>query len=105
MSRELLDMTALEMREKFTSRELSPVEVASAALAQIERLNDDLNAFCLVDPETTLELAAESERRYAEGAPRGLVDGVPVGVKDVFQTPMWPTVKGSRVIEAEATLG
>ena len=40
MSRELLSLTALEMREKFRSRELSPVEVARAALAQIERLND-----------------------------------------------------------------
>lgn len=105
MSRELLSLTALELREKFRSRELSPVEAARAALGQIDRLNGDVNAFCLVDPETTLELAAAAERRYAEGEPRGLVDGVPVAVKDVFLTPMWPTRRGSRAVDPGPTLG
>ncbi|HEX7035265.1 MAG TPA: amidase [Pseudomonadales bacterium] len=105
MSRDLLDLGALEMRQKYLAGELSPVEVTRAMLAQIERLNPDVNAYCLVDPPITLAAARESERRYRDGAPRGLLDGVPVAVKDVFLTPMWPTLKGSRVIEPAATLG
>lgn len=105
MSRELLSMTASEMLQKFAARELSPVEVAREMLAQIERLNGEVNAFCVVDPETTLEFAAQSEQRYLGGEPKGLLDGVPVAVKDVFQTPMWPTRKGSKVIDPEPTLG
>ncbi len=105
MSRDLLTITATEMLEKFTSRELSPVDVTRAMLDQIDRLNGQVNAYCLVDPDTSLELAAASERRYADHAPKGRLDGVPVAVKDVFLTPMWPTVRGSRIIDPAPTLG
>jgi aspartyl-tRNA(Asn)/glutamyl-tRNA(Gln) amidotransferase subunit A len=105
MAQELLAMTALELLENYRSKALSPVEVTRAMLEQIERLNGRVNAYCLVDPETTLRFARESEARYRAGASRGLVDGVPVAVKDVFQTPMWPTLKGSRTIEPSSTLG
>ena len=35
---------------------------------------------------------------------RGLLDGVPVAVKDVFLTPMWPTLKGSKTVQGASTL-
>jgi aspartyl-tRNA(Asn)/glutamyl-tRNA(Gln) amidotransferase subunit A len=62
------------------------------------------NGFCLVDPETTLAFARESEQRYRQGSATGLLDGVPVAVKDVFLTPMWPTIKGSKTIDPASTL-
>ncbi len=105
MSRELLTLTALEMVEKFESRELSPVEVARAMLDQAGRLQTTVNAFCLIDEQTTLEHARASENRYADGNPKGLVDGVPVGVKDVYYTPMWPTLRGSRVVDPKPSMG
>ncbi|MDZ7669351.1 MAG: amidase family protein [Gammaproteobacteria bacterium] len=105
MARELLSLTATDMVQRFRGRELSPVEVARAMLQQIDRLNDTVNAYCLVDHETTLALAAEAEQRWADGEPKGPLDGVPVAVKDVFMTPMWPTLKGSRVVDAAASMG
>jgi len=104
MSAEILSMSALQLLEKYRSHELSPVEVTEAMLAQIERVNHHVNAYCLVDPETTLEFARQSEQRYQKNEPAGLVDGVPVAVKDVFLTPMWPTIKGSKTIDPETTL-
>ena len=98
-------MSAVELLERFRSRSLSPVEVARVMLDQVKRLNGTVNAYCLVDEETTLRLAAESEARYRKGEPKGAVDGVPVAVKDVFQTPMWPTLKGSKTIDPQSTLG
>jgi aspartyl-tRNA(Asn)/glutamyl-tRNA(Gln) amidotransferase subunit A len=68
-------------------------------------LNGAVNAYCLLDETTTLSCAAESEARYQRGEPKGLLDGVPVAVKDVFLTPMWPTLRGSRVADAAASLG
>ena len=73
----------------------SPVEVAEALLARIERLEPRLGAWCLLDPDTTLAQARESEQRWHAGAPRGRLDGVPVAVKDVFLTRGWPTLRGS----------
>lgn len=105
MSRELLSLTATEMVQRFRGRDLSPVEVARAMLQQIDRLNDTVNAYCLVDHETTLTLAGEAEQRWTDGEPKGPLDGVPVAVKDVFMTPMWPTLKGSRVVDAAGSMG
>jgi len=104
MSTEILSMSALELVEKYRSHELSPVEVTDAMLAQIERVNPHVNAYCLVDPDTTREFARQSEQRYQKNEASGLVDGVPVAVKDVFLTPMWPTIKGSKTIDPETTL-
>lgn len=104
MDSEILSMTAVQLLEHYRNKSLSPVEVTRAMLDQVERLNPTVNAYCLVDPETTLALARESEQRYTDGGATGLVEGVPVAVKDVFLTPMWPTLKGSRTTAAATTL-
>ncbi|MEX2523830.1 MAG: amidase [Gammaproteobacteria bacterium] len=104
MTTDILRMTALELVEQYKKRSLSPVEVTRAMLDQIERLDSHTNAWCLIDADTTLEFARQSEQRYMNNEATGLVDGVPVAVKDVFLTPMWPTVKASKTIDPESTL-
>lgn len=104
MSQDILKMTAVELLDHYRDKRLSPVEVASAMLDQIERLDSHTNGFCLVDRKTTLAIAAESEQRYQRGEATGLVDGVPVAVKDVFLTPMWPTLRGSHTVDPASTL-
>ncbi len=104
MSNEILRMTAVELLQQYQDKTLSPVEVATAMLDQIERLDTHTNGFCLVDRDTTLGLARESEQRYQAGEAQGLLDGVPVAVKDVFLTPMWPTIKGSYTVDPQSTL-
>ena len=95
MSNEIVAMTATELLSRYSNGSLSPVEVTRAMLAQIQALDSEVNAYCLVDEDTTLEWARAAEQRYQNNAPLGLLDGVPVAVKDVFLTPMWPTLKGS----------
>ena len=104
MSEEILRMTAIELLSHYQSGALSPVEATRAMLDQIERLNPIVNAYCLVDPETTLAHARESEQRYVDNRTVGRLDGVPVAIKDVYLTPMWPTLKGSRIVSPENTL-
>jgi aspartyl-tRNA(Asn)/glutamyl-tRNA(Gln) amidotransferase subunit A len=91
-------LTAVEMLAAYRSGELSPVEVARGALERIER--DDCNAFCLVDGDRALEDARASEARWQAGEPAGALDGVPVAVKDLMLTRGWPTLRGSRAIDA-----
>ena len=95
---QIADMTAMEMLRAFRRKELSPVEAAEACLARIETYNPVVNAFCLVDRDTTLEAARESEARWQKGAPLGRVDGVPTAIKDVFMTRGWFNRKASHVI-------
>lgn len=95
---QIADMTAMEMLRAFRRRELSPVEAAKACLARIETYNPLVNSFCLVDEETTLQAARESEARWQKGAPLGRVDGVPTAIKDVFMTRGWCNRKASHLI-------
>lgn len=102
---DLIRMSALELLKGYQDKQFSPVEATQAMLAQIAQCNPAVNAYNLVDEETTLEFARESEQRYQQGNPKGLLDGVPVAIKDVFLTPQWPTIKGSRTIDPKTTLG
>src|SRR5690606_6540992 len=92
-------LTATDLLEAYRSRTLSPVEVTSAFLDRIAALDRHYNAYCHVDPDATLNQARASERRWRDGEPRGLLDGVPVAVKDVFLTEGWPTLRGSRTVD------
>jgi aspartyl-tRNA(Asn)/glutamyl-tRNA(Gln) amidotransferase subunit A len=98
MSEDLCSLSATELLARYHTGSLSPVEVARAVLQRIEHLNPALNAFNLVN-EALLEEAKASEARWRKGAPSGLLDGVPVSIKDLLLTRGWPTLRGSRTID------
>jgi len=91
----------MELLARYRTKTLSPVEVAKASLARIAELNGRLNAFCLLDEAGALAAARESEQRWQRGEPRGVVDGVPVSVKDLVLTKGWPTLRGSKVVSPD----
>lgn len=92
-------LTATEMVAGYSSGELSPVDTTRAALLRIAEGNPALNAFCHVDEEAALAQAEESAARWEQGNPVGLLDGVPVSIKDMFLTRGWPTLRGSRCVD------
>jgi aspartyl-tRNA(Asn)/glutamyl-tRNA(Gln) amidotransferase subunit A len=100
MSPDLAYRSASELIAQYRAKRASPVEVTRACLARIEALNPSLNAFCIVDAEGALRAAHESEARWMRGAPQGLLDGVPVSIKDLLLTSGWPTLRGSRTVDA-----
>src|SRR5262249_14616748 len=51
------------------------------------------------DPETALAMAHASEARWQKGEPQGLLDGMPVALKDTVLTKGWPRLLGSRTID------
>jgi aspartyl-tRNA(Asn)/glutamyl-tRNA(Gln) amidotransferase subunit A len=95
------DLTATELLAAYRAGDLSPVEACDAVLDRIEALNPTLAAYHLVDADNARRLAAESAGRWAAGEPRGLLDGVPVSIKDVLLTEGWPTLRGSRAIDPD----
>ena len=98
-------LTALELTVGYTTRTLGPVEVARHLLRRVEELDQSVNAFCHLDPEESLRQARASEDRYDAGEPLGPLDGVPVAIKDVFETRGWPTRKGSLLTSFEPSTG
>ncbi len=95
----LLPATAL--LERYRDGSLSPVEVTEACLARIEAHNETLNAFNLIDREGARAAAAESEKRWQLGVPRGRLDGVPTSIKDIVWAAGWPTLRGSLTVDPD----
>ena len=92
MNTDLALLSAAELRHLYRNRQLSPVETTRAVLERIDRLDSQVNAFCLVDGERALAAARASEARWHTGEPCGMVDGVPATIKDVVLTRDWATL-------------
>ena len=95
---DLCALTAVELLDAYRKHELSPVEVTRAVRDRIEKLNPVLNAFNLVS-DRALDDAKASEARWLSGQPKGLLDGVPVSIKDIILTKGWPTLRGSKTVD------
>ena len=93
-------LSAKGLVRAYRRRELSPVEVIRVVLQRIERLNPHYNAFCVVDAEAALRSAMQSEARWQKNEPLSFIDGVPATVKDLVLTKGWPTLRGSRTVDA-----
>ena len=94
-------MSAIELLTGYRGGTFSPVEATQAVLDRIHALNDKINAFVLIDDESALAAARKSEARWLNGAPVGLLDGVPTTLKDLVLTKGWPTLKGSLTVDPE----
>ncbi len=88
-------MSATEMVAQYRKGTLSPVEVTRAALDRIAATNGDVNAFVSVDEVGAMASARASEERRRRGEPVGLLDGVPVAVKDLLAVAGLPIRRGS----------
>jgi aspartyl-tRNA(Asn)/glutamyl-tRNA(Gln) amidotransferase subunit A len=98
---EIAFLTAVEAREAFRSKRLSPVELTQAVLEQIDQHNQRYNAYCLVDAASAIAQARASEERWMRGEPLGVLDGIPTAIKDLILTRGWPTLRGSFAINPQ----
>ncbi|WP_207837363.1 amidase [Williamsia soli] len=91
----------VELTTLYRSGELSPVTVVEETLDAIARYNPDLNAFTQVHGDSARREALQSEDRYRQGSPLGVLDGVPVTIKDLLLTAGRPTLRGSELIDPD----
>ncbi len=105
MTTDFTQLSADSLIGLYRSGEASPVEVTQAVLERIDRLNPQLNAFCVVDAPAALQNAKDSEARWQAhrqtGAPVGTLEGVPTSIKDLILTRGWPTLRGSRTVNPD----
>ncbi|MFI4949138.1 MAG: amidase family protein, partial [Alphaproteobacteria bacterium] len=99
MAEDLAYLPATRLLELYRAKQLSPVAVMNETLARLERYEGAVNAFVLYDPESALAAARQSEARWQRGTPQGLLDGVPVALKDTLLARGWPRRMGSRTID------
>ena len=78
-------------------KRVSPVDLTRACLGRVERLNPRLNAFITVTAEQALAAALAAEREILNGRWRGPLHGMPVALKDLFDTAGVRTTAASAV--------
>ena len=96
---ELCYMSAGELSRLIGGKEVSPVEVIDAHLARIEATEPTLNSFITLLPDRAREAALRAESRIQAGQYRGPLHGIPVGLKDLFNTAGVRTTSGSRIFD------
>ncbi len=90
--------TAEDLASAYREGTTSPAEVAERALEAADRfdnLDPSLRTFIDLRPEDVRAQAEASTRRFRDGAPLGLLDGVPVAIKDEFNVKGYPTTSGT----------
>ena len=98
MTTDLNTITIAEAARLIEAKELSPVELTEAKLAQIQGLDGQLDSFVTLTADLALKKARAAAAEIAAGAYRGPLHGVPFGLKDVYNTAGIPTTAQSRIL-------
>ena len=96
---ELTALTAIEAAELIAEGELTSEAYVGACLDRIAAMDDEVHAFVHLDPDAALAQAQALDERQRDGGPLGPLHGVPVAIKDIFDTADFPTECGSLVLK------
>ena len=97
--KELPFLTASQLSNLIETKEISPVEATEAYLDRIEEVDPKLNSYITITWEQAFESARQAEQEIAAGKHRGPLHGVPMAVKDQFNTAGVLTTGGSRILK------
>lgn len=92
---ELAWSSAIEIAKKIRKRKISSREAVDYFLARIEKLDKPINSVVTIDPERARTEAAAADRALSRGKIRGPLHGVPMTIKDSFQTAKMRTTSGA----------
>ena len=95
---DILELNLTELSRLIVTRELSSAETVQAALTQLARLEGKLNAFITVLGEQAPVYAKKADEEIARGNYRGPLHGLPVTIKDMFETAGVLTTGGSKIL-------
>ena len=97
--KELPFLTASQLSNLIEIKEVSPVEATEAYLDRIEEVDPKLNSYITITGEQAFESARQAEQEIAAGKHRGPLHGVPMAVKDQFNTAGVLTTGGSSILK------
>ncbi|HEU5465028.1 MAG TPA: amidase [Candidatus Binatia bacterium] len=98
-SADINEMGLADLSARLAAREISSTEAVRAALGRLDRLAGKLNAFITVLGEQARAEANKADDEIARGHYRGPLHGVPVTIKDMFETAGTHTTGGSKILK------
>jgi aspartyl-tRNA(Asn)/glutamyl-tRNA(Gln) amidotransferase subunit A len=97
-SSELHYATIEELAGPIQQQEISPLELTEAALQRVEALNERLGVFITVTADQARAAAKQAEQEIKRGEYRGPLHGIPVSLKDLYNTAGVRTTSGSKIL-------
>jgi len=97
-ARELLELSLCDAAAAIKGKQVSPVELTEAALAQADRLQPVLCSFITILHDEARREAKEAEAAIMRGEYRGPLHGIPIGIKDNLATAGIRSTVGSKVL-------
>jgi Asp-tRNA(Asn)/Glu-tRNA(Gln) amidotransferase A subunit family amidase len=94
---ELISLSASEAATEIARGAISAEDYTAACLERITAVEPEVQAFAHLDPDHALAQARALDRQKAEGQRIGPLHGIPVGIKDIFDTADYPTEYGSPI--------
>lgn len=94
---DIMEMPAVEMRDRIARRDISPKEILAATHSRIDRLNPHLNAFVEMSWERAEREAEAAERRVMQAGELPPLLGLPIGVKESTDVEGLHTTQGSHL--------
>lgn len=95
---DLVELTIAEALDGLNKKEFTAVELTQAHLKEMEKARE-LNAYVLETPEIALERAKRSDERRAKGKKTGKLEGIPLGMKDLYCTKGVRTTACSHILD------
>ena len=96
---DICELNLTDLSWLIAAREVSSVEAVSATLTRLEQLEGKLNAFITVLSEQALAQAKKADEEIARGNNRGPLHGIPVTIKDMFETAGVLTTGASKILK------
>ncbi|HSC01336.1 MAG TPA: amidase family protein, partial [Burkholderiaceae bacterium] len=94
----LWQLSACELHRRYRDRSLTPLAVTQSVLARMDAVNPRLNAVVARRDDAVLAEAAAATQRFAQGAARSALDGIPLTVKDSLFSAALPTTCGTAAL-------
>ena len=95
---DLTRLTIAEARTKLRAKEFTSAELTDAYLGAIDAANGELNAYVKVTPDNARAMAKRSDAKLAAGQ-GGDLEGIPLGIKDLFGTDGVHTQAASHILD------
>ena len=86
MNDDIYYLSIEEIQHRIRTRDVSPTHIVERCLERIQTLNPRLNAFATVRADQALDQARQAHEEIQRGGWRGPLHGVPVGIKDFYDT-------------------
>lgn len=94
---EIVSLSINDLARKIKAKELSPVEIVDSFFTQVDKVNEDVNAFITIIGEDARKAAKQAEDEIMNEQCRSPLHGIPIGLKDVVFTKGVKTTMGSPI--------